>query len=252
MSGALDSGVLLAPLLAGLLVAASHVVLGRRVLDRGIVFIDLAIAQVAVLGALALDQLGGPEDGWAVTAASGAAALAAAALLAWTERTLPQVQEALIGALYVVAASAAILLVAHDPHGAEHFEDLLSGQLLWVTAADLVPLAAVTVPVLALWWGWASARPLAFYFVFAVAVMASVRVVGVFLVFATLIIPALAVQGWRGPGATLVAFLLGATGYALGLWLSVPMDLPAGPLVVCMLAVLALGLGVLRRFAGGR
>ena len=236
----IDWSVVGAPLAAGLLVSASHVVLGRRVLERGIVFIDLTIAQVAALGAVLFALAGGTDEHWTVDAAAGGAALAAAALLAWTERRLPQVQEAIIGSLYVVAASLAVLLVAHDPHGAEHFEELLTGQLLWVHAAQLWPLALVTVPLLAVWWLWARHRPLAFYFVFAIAVMASVRVVGVFLVFATLILPALAAHGLRPRNALAVGYGVAALGYGLGLWLSVPLDLPAGPLVVCTLAALAL------------
>lgn len=242
-----DWSVLGAPLLAGILVASTHVVLGRRVLERGIVFIDLTIAQVAALGGILLALLGGPEEGWPVTAAAGAAALAAAAGLAWSERHLADVQEALIGSLYVIAASAAILLVAHNPHGAEHFEEMLSGQILWVGFGDLVPLAAISLPLLAVWALWAHGRPLAFYFVFAIAIMASVRVIGVFLVFATLILPALAVHGLPERRGLLAGFLLTVAGYGLGLWLSVPFDLPAGPLIVCTLGALALVAAILRR-----
>ena len=242
-----DWSVLGAPLIAGVLVAATHVTLGRRVLERGIVFIDLTIAQVAALGGSVLGLLGGPEEGWAVTAAAGVAALLAAGGLAWSERRLPDVQEAIIGSLYVLAASAAILLVAHNPHGAEHFEEMLSGQILWVGLNDLGPLAIVSVPLLALWVLWARHRPLAFYFVFAIAVMASVRVIGVFLVFATLILPALAVHGLPDRRASATGFALAVAGYALGLWLSVPLDLPAGPLIVCTLASLALLAAIGRR-----
>jgi zinc/manganese transport system permease protein len=242
-----DWSVLGAPLVAGLLVAATHVVLGRRVLERGIVFIDLTIAQVAALGMVMLSMSGVSDEGWQAQAAAGAAALLAAGVLAWTERRLPDVQEALIGSLYVVAASLAILLVAHNPHGAEHFEELLSGQILWVGFGQLWPLAILSPPLLAVWALWARHRPLAFYFVFAIAVMLSVRVVGVFLVFATLILPALATHGLPERRGLPLGYALAAAGYALGLWLSVPLDLPAGPLVVCVLAALALGTGVVRR-----
>lgn len=247
-----DWGVLGAPLAAGLLVSATHVVLGRRVLERGIVFIDLTIAQVAALGAILVGLAGGDEQGWMAQAAAGAAALLAAAALAWSERGLPEVQEALIGALYVLAASVAILLVAHNPHGAEHFEALLSGQILWVGARDVWPLLAVTVPLLVLWAAWARHRPLAFYFVFAVAVMASVRVIGVFLVFATLILPALAAHGLPERRALTLGFAVASAAYALGLWLSVPLDLPAGPLIVCTLAALALLAAIARRLLKSR
>lgn len=242
-----EIGILWPALAAGLLVVATHVPLGIRVLERGIVFIDLTIAQVAALGGIVLGLLGGPEEGWAVTAAAGVAALLAAGLLAWTEHALHDVQEALIGSLYVLAASAAILLVAHNPHGAEHFEEMLSGQILWVRAADLWPLAIISAPLLAAWALWARHRPLAFYFVFAIAVMASVRVIGVFLVFATLILPALAVHGLSERRGLAAGFGLAVAGYALGLWLSVPLDLPAGPLIVCTLGALALGAAIVRK-----
>ena len=118
--------------------AISHVPLGQQVLSRGIVFIDLAIAQVAGLGVIAANSFGLPIEGWGAQAAAGAAALAGALLLTWTERKRPEVQEALIGILFVLASTAQILLLANDPHGGENLKDLLAGQILWVStdAAD--------------------------------------------------------------------------------------------------------------------
>ena len=86
---ALDAGILGPALVAGLLVLATHVALGMQVLDKGIVFIDLAIAQIAGLGVIAADALGLPEGGVAVQAAAVAAALGGALLLTWTERLWP-------------------------------------------------------------------------------------------------------------------------------------------------------------------
>ena len=117
---------------AGLLVLATHVPLGTQVLARGIVFIDLAIAQIAGLGVIAADALGFEPQGWAVQVAALAAALLGALLLTWTEKRWPDVQEALIGVLFVLAASAGMLLLANNPHGGEHLKDLLVGQILWV------------------------------------------------------------------------------------------------------------------------
>jgi zinc/manganese transport system permease protein len=150
----------------------------------------------------------------------------------------------------VVAASLAILLVAHQPHGSEHLEEMLSGQILWVGFDELWPVALLYVPLLAVWALWARHRPLAFYFLFAVAVMASVQLIGVFLVFATLILPALAAHGLAGGRGLALGYAIAATGYALGLWLSVPLDLPAGPLVVCVLAALAVVAAVARHLLG--
>jgi zinc/manganese transport system permease protein len=243
--------VLGAPLLAGLVIATVHVPLGRRVLERGIIFIDLTIAQVAALGAVLgeLWHIGG--EGWASHLPDAVAAFAAAALLAWTARRLPDVQEALIGTLYVVAASAAVLAVAHHPHGGEHLEELLSGQILWVNPREVIAAAVVFAPLLALWAFWGRHREAAFYFLFAIAVVASVRVIGVFLVFATLILPALAAHGLSERRGLALGYGIAAAGYAIGLWLSVPLDLPAGPMIVCTLATLALLTGIARAVRKG-
>ena len=124
-----DWSVLGAPLIAGLLVTATHVVLGRRVLERGIIFIDLSIAQVAALGAVIAGVYGWSGESVAAHAAALGAALGAAGLLAWTERRWPQIQEALIGCMYVVAASVALLALV----GNWHDRDMAARQL----AADL-------------------------------------------------------------------------------------------------------------------
>jgi len=240
---ALDWSLLGAPLLAGLLVASTHVVLGRKVLERGIIFIDISIAQVAALGSIVGAMAGfAPAEGggWQGQIAAGIAALLASGLLAWTERRLRFVQEALIGSLYVIAASAALLVLASNPHGAEHMQELLAGQILWIGVAQVWPVAALYAGILAVWFLWARHQPAAFYFLFALAVMASVQLVGVYLVFATLILPALAAHGLSERAGLAVGYAVGAAGYALGLWLSVPLDLPAGPLIVCTLAALAM------------
>ena len=125
--GALDWGILGPALIAGLLVLATHVPLGTHVLERGIVFIDLAIAQIAGLGVIAADAFGLPEGGLAVQAAAVGAALLGALLLTWTEKRAPEQQEALIGVLFILAACAGILLLAGNPHGGEHLKDLLVG-----------------------------------------------------------------------------------------------------------------------------
>jgi zinc/manganese transport system permease protein len=240
---AAELGILWPALIAGLLVTATHVPLGMQVLERGIVFIDLAIAQVAGVGVIYADYLGWEPTGAAVQIAALAAALACAMLLTWTERRWPQVQEAMIGVVFVVASSAAILILSKNPHGGESLKDLLSGQILWVNAARL-PLDALAYGViLALWFG---ARErlgrFGFYVLFACAVTISVQLVGLFLVFATLVVPALATYYSRGK-RLLKAYAIGVSGYALGLLLSVLADLPSGAAIVC--AMTAIGLPVL-------
>jgi zinc/manganese transport system permease protein len=231
-----ELGILWPALAAGLLVAATHVPLGMRVLERGIVFIDLAVAQFAALGVVAAGALGLGGHALVVQASALGAALAGALALAWTERVLPEVQEAVIGVSFILAANAAILLLAANPQGAEHLKDLLTGQILWVTPATVAVAAAVSAAILAAWFALRPGK-IHFYLVFAVAVTLSVQLVGVYLVFATLIIPALATRTFARRRLA-AAYALAGAGYAAGLALSLTTDLPAGPLVVCVLGVL--------------
>lgn len=239
-SEAFDWQILLPALAAGLLVLATHVPLGAQVLERGIVFIDLAIAQIAGIGVIAADALGLEPQGWAVQVSALGAALLGALLLTWTERRWPQIQEALIGVLFVLASCAGLLLLAGNPHGGEHLKDLLVGQILWVSTAQLAGMAVLTAIVLGLWFG--ARRRLGrtgFYLLFAVAVTASVQLVGVYLVFTSLIVPALAVRGLPRARRLPAAYALGALGYLLGLALSARFDLPSGAVVVLVMAAIA-------------
>jgi zinc/manganese transport system permease protein len=247
--GAIDVGILGPAFVAGLLVLATHVPLGSQVLDRGIVFIDLAIAQIAGLGVICADALGLPEHGFAVQASALAAALLGAMLLTYTERRASQQQEALIGVMFILAACAGILVLASNPHGGEHLKDLLVGQILWVDTTQLAWLAGVTAVLLAaMWFRW-SARlgAYGFYAIFALAVTVSVQIVGVYLVFSSLIVPALATRGDPARRRVALGYAIGAAGYALGLALSALFDLPSGAVVVWALAAVALLVTTLRR-----
>jgi len=224
----------------GLVVLATHVPLGRRVLERGIVFLDLAIAQLAATGAVAAHLLGA-ENEWVVQVAALSAALLGAFALYGCERRWPRFQEALIGATFVVSASLVMLLLAGLPHGGEHLQDLLAGQILWVTWAQIALASGVSAGVLILWRALQGRLGGALlYALFAVAVTLSVQLVGVYLVFASLILPAL-VAPRRGLA---MGYLAGALGYGLGLAASAALDLPAGPSVVCALALASAALGV--------
>jgi zinc/manganese transport system permease protein len=229
-----------------LLVLATHVPLGTQVLDRGIVFIDLAIAQIAGLGVIAADAVGLPEGGIAVQCSAVCAALLGAWLLTWTERRSPQQQEALIGVMFILAACAGILLLAGNPHGGEHLKDLLVGQILWVNKTQLLWLSGLSAMLLFVFWlGWVERLGrFGFYAVFALAVTASVQLVGVYLVFSSLIIPALGTREHRGPRRYAIAYGLGALGYALGLALSAVFDLPSGAVIVWALAACALAASI--------
>jgi zinc/manganese transport system permease protein len=234
-------------LAAGLLVTATHVPLGMQVLERGIVFIDLAVAQVAGVGVILADALGWEPTGAAVQVAALSAALACALFLTWTERRWPEVQEAIIGVVFVAASSAAVLLLAKNPHGGEHLKDLLVGQILWVNPAQLLPAALVYAAILALWFrlGERLGR-VGFYVIFACMVTISVQLVGLYLVFITLVVPALATWYVRRR-RLLKGYVIGVLGYAIGLAASLVADLPSGPMIVCAIGLLGLLLFVAGR-----
>lgn len=236
---ALELSILWPALIAGLLVTATHVPLGAQVLSRGIVFIDLAIAQIAGLGVIGADWLGFEPQGWAVQVSALLAALSGALLLTWTEKRWPEVQEAMIGVTFILAASGALILLASNPHGAEHLKDLLVGQILWVNAARL-PLVAAASAVILLAWFMLGERigRIGFYVLFACAVTVSVQLVGLYLVFTTLIVPALATRRMT-KGRLAASYALGAAGYALGLLVSALTDWPSGPAIVWVMTALA-------------
>jgi zinc/manganese transport system permease protein len=234
--GNLELSILWPAFLAGLLVLSTHVPLGQQVLARGIVFIDLAVAQVAGLGVTIAGALGFEAEGWRVQAAAVAAALVGALLLTWSERKWPEVQEALIGVLFVFAACVELLVLANNPHGGEHLKDLLVGQILWVSPESLVPIAILYGAALVIWFGarqWLGR--IGFYGLFALLVTQSVQLVGIYLVFASLIVPALAArrfsEGWRLP----IAYVVGIAGYVVGLIASSLLDLPTGAMIVVAL-----------------
>ena len=227
-------------LAAGGLVTATHVPLGVQVLRRGIVFIDLAIAQIAGLGVIMAHRAGFEGLGFESQLFALAAALLGALLLVWTDRRWPAVQEAIIGCVFVLAASAALLLLAADPHGGAHLQELLVGQILWVSPRQLAPVALASAVIVGLWLSIGSRRgPVVFYLLFACAVTLSVQLVGLYLVFATLIVPALATRSLVR-GRLAAGYAVGVLGYAGGLVASTWTDLPAGPTVVFAMAVVGL------------
>ncbi len=231
------------PLFAGLLVLLTHAPLGEQVLSRGIVFIDLAVAQLAALGVLTASGWAADQPGrwWAGTLS----ALAGSVLVAGMARRWPHRREALIGLVYVGGAALAILWVSADPHGAQKLRLLLAGDILWVTAPALTPLAVATALCMIAWrWRPSLLRDdRAFYPCFALLVSLSVPLMGLYLVFTTLIVPALAAARLAGKGrlqARLIAMGVGAGGYAAGLGASLWLDLPSGPCIV--LALMLCGL----------
>lgn len=247
---AMDLSILWPALIAGILVTISHVPLGQQVLSRGIVFIDLAIAQVAGLGVIAASGFGLPIEGWGAQAAAGTAALAGALLLTWTERKRPEVQEALIGILFVLASTAQILVLANDPHGGENLKDLLAGQILWVSTEQLVRTAVLTALFAVVWFFWRERiGRIGFYVLFAVVVTASVQLVGVYLVFTTLIVPAVATYRNAASRQLALGYVLGIGSYLAGLAVSVVTDLPSSAVIVWTMAVFGLFLHLVTKAA---
>jgi zinc/manganese transport system permease protein len=258
----LELSIIFPAFVAGMLVLATHVPLGQQVLNRGIVFIDLAIAQVAGLGVTAASALGfgtpdslsatapanadlwttitaGLAQNWHVQVAAVIAALLGALVLTWTEKVWPEVQEALIGVLFAVAACAELILLANNPHGSENLKDLLVGQILFVSLPNLIPIAVLYAIILAVWFG-ARQRlgKLGFYVLFALVVTQSVQLVGIYLVFATLIVPALASKRFAEPLRLAVGYGVGLLGYIAGIVASMLFDLPTGPVIVVALLAL--------------
>jgi zinc/manganese transport system permease protein len=239
--------LLLPAFIAGVLVMATHIPLGIQVLQRGIIFIDLAIAQIAGLGVIIAGLLGFEPHGIGVQLSAVIAALLGSAWLTWSEKRWPDVQEALIGVLFVMAATGSILLLARQPQGGEHLRDLLIGQILWVTTSQLLYAVLVTAVLLLVQWYWRKRLGrIGFYMVFACAVTLSVQLLGVYLVFATLIVPAMATRAYSAATRLLAAYTLGVIAYVLGLVLSAWVDLPTGAVIVWALVIV----GVIVYFLG--
>jgi zinc/manganese transport system permease protein len=244
----IEFNILLPPLLAGLLVTATHVPLGIQVLRRGIVFIDIAIAQIAGVGVIAAGFFGLEDEPYAVQGLALVAALSGALFMTWTERRWSDIQEGIIGTVFVLAATLQVLLLAGNPHAGEYLKDLLVGQILWVNYAQLAAVAVLTAVVLGVWFGVGAERlgRIGFYTLFGLSVTASVQVVGVYLVFSTLIVPALASR--RATRNRLgKAYAVGAVGYLTGLIASMLTDLPTGALTVWTMAATGIAFAVAER-----
>ncbi len=245
----LDWTIIGPALIAGLLVLSTHVPLGQEVLKHGIIFIDLAIAQVAALGVIAAGFFGWEHNPYLVQLAAVSAALIAAGGLHWTEQRWRSSQEALIGTLFILAATGSILLLANNPHGGDYLKDLLIGQILWTTWTMLIPIGVLSAILLPLWFLFKDRFGRAgFYIIFALAITAAVQIVGVYLVFASLILPALATRRIGGRPRLMAGYAVGVAAYLGGIVLSALFDLPTGAVIVCTMAAVALLAGLLLGF----
>ena len=218
--------------------AMALIPLGVRVLQRGVVFIDLAVAQAAAGATMWFTMFHHTHDPWLLIPASLAGALLCAACVSWMCRAWPERREALIGLLYVSSAMAALLAAQANPHGKDELQQLLTADVLWSDGVDVVMSAGCAAAVL----GLSVLRPALlarnsiFYGVFAIVASLLVQSLGVFLVFALLIGPAMLLQR-----TGLRTALLGAlAAMIVGLWMSWALDLPSGICLTLAYAVCGL------------
>ncbi len=248
---------------ASLILVGIHGYLGIHIIARGVIFVDLALAQVAAMG-WALAGLGvgdsiaealGIPHGVAAYGLGLVATLLAAAVISLTRMEGSRIpHEAIIGIVYVVATAGTILLASLAPRGSEHVEQLLTGALLWVTWSDIRNLVIIYSAIGTAHWflrhrfftislepekaaaqGWRiRAWDFLFYALFGVVVTSAVVIAGVLVVFSFLVIPAvIAFLFTREPRPLiLVAWSSGFVVSTLGLWLSFVTDLPTGPMIV--------------------
>jgi zinc/manganese transport system permease protein len=221
-----------------------HAYFGIQVLTRGVVFVDLALAQIAALGGTVAFMLGHPAQGLATYAYSLGFTALAAVLLAFTRTWATRIpQEALIGVIYVVAAAAAILLIDRAPQGAEHLKQILTGNILTTGLDDLIIIVPLYAAVGAAHWlmrrRLAQASSVAwefvFYATFGLVVTSSVALAGVLLVFSFLIIPAAIGVLYADSLSRRLAigWVAGTLTSAAGLAASFAFDLPTGATMVC-------------------
>ena len=269
---------LAAPFAMCLLLVGIHCYLGLHVLARGVVFVDLSLAQVASLGA-SIALLIRPEEhhsplGYAI---SLTATFIAAAVFSFARRFEKQIsQEALIGITYAFASAAVVLVVDRLAHGAEHLKEALVGELLWVSWADVLRTFAIYSVVAAIHWifrakflkssfeqngtgehsGTGGVWDFIFYALFGVVITSSTSIAGVLLVFSFLIVPSVMSTLFFSKISHRLAFgwISGALVSFIGMWLSYTLDLPVGALLVVLftlIPILALPVLALKRTSNG-
>jgi zinc/manganese transport system permease protein len=261
---------MLPPTVACLAIAAIHAYLGIHVLEREIIFVDLALAQIAALGTTVGFLLGiHVEDNLSLLFSFGFVFLGAAifAMTRLRQQTIPQ--EAIIGIVYAVATAAAILVADRAPGGAEHIKEILTGSILWITWPAIWKILAVYVVVAGFHWllrqrfilisenyeravaeqgWWVKLWDFLFYISFGVVIVLSVRVAGIMLVFSFLVVPAaismMFSKRWRTK--LLIGWSAGALASLVGLYVSYKLDFPSGPAIVCFLGLFLILAGPLK------
>ena len=266
--------ILIWPSLACLVLTGIHAYLGLHVVERGVIFVDLSLAQVASLGATVAFLAGLDLHGPGAYFFSLGFTLFGAALFALTRTRTGRIpQEAVIGIVYAVSAAAAIVIMDRLPEGAEHIKHILVGNLLAVSPREVGKMAALYSGIGLLHWFWRkpfleiSTDPEAagrsgrnvrwwdflFYATFGVVVTSSVAIAGVLLVFSFLVVPSVAAMLFSERVGTRLAigWTMGACVSLLGMLGSYWLDAPTGATVICTFG-LALVLMALSRAVLGR
>ncbi|NOZ57640.1 MAG: metal ABC transporter permease [Calditrichaeota bacterium] len=259
-----------APFVATLAIVAIHVYLGLHVIQREIIFVDLALAQIAALGTTVAFMLGiHPEQSLSYVFSLGFVVLGAGLFAVTRVREQKIPQEAIIGITYAVATAAAVLVADRAPGGAEHIKEILTGAILWVHWADIARIAVVYVVVGLIhyffrqrftsltdhyrtgalsrsdrWWDFL------FYLTFGFVIVLSVRIAGILLVFSFLVVPtsiaALYSKTWVG--RLVFGWIVGVVVTVLGLYFSYVWDMPSGPAIVVLLGLFLIVLAAGRKW----
>lgn len=265
--------IMIAPFVACIVLIALFAYLGIHIIAREVIFVDLSLAQMAALGSTSALLFGvAPTSGLGHLFALGATILGAF-IFAMTRtsrhrRRVPQ--EAIIGIVFVVASAAAILVADRAPTGAELIKDILVGSILWVDWTTVLRLAVVFGMVGVFHWvlrrrfltislheeaaeeiGWSTRWwDFLFYASFGIAVAVAVPVAGVLLVFTFLVVPAAIAFLFtrRTVLLTTISWSAAALASAAGLALSFQLDLPTGPLIICVFGLVLLGAGFVCRW----
>lgn len=258
---------LLWPFLASLVLVGIHAYFGLHVIKRGIIFIDLSLAQMAAFGITLAILLGYSTDGVISYLFALTFALIGGGIFTFTRNLKSKIpQEAIIGIIYAVSSAAAILAVSHSPEGAEHIRYLLVGSLLTVSPDAVIKTALVYSAVgLFHWFARSKFIPLTFdkgrgisaprfwdflfYASFAIVVTSSVKICGVLLVFIFLVVPSVfaAILTERIGMRLLFGWIFGFVGSALGIVISFWLDTPTGATIVCTFGVLLLITAIIRK-----
>lgn len=226
-------------LAACLMIALTHAPLGIEVVRRGIIFIDLAIAQIAALGIVIANIIFHDPSVYAVQGLALLLAILAGTFFYKMETVVRDNLEAVIGVSFVLAASLVLLVLSGSTQAGEDLTHLLGGQVLFVTWEQVLSHSFVYLCVLFLWFFYPACRSgLSFYVVFAFALTSSVQLVGVYLVFSSLILPALAALNTQRP--YIVAWSCGISSVLLGMAVSILIDYPSGPIMVVSFVLVAL------------